>query len=326
MLVAQALRVKHQITTLSRKSDSIIHSLFKDINVVRNCMEADIVVFMHPFLYQKYRLVIPKSVKLIVWAHGIEVWGNWGRAKNPNLSLCDKIIAVSNYTKNRIKENWPKADVEVVYNSIDINKKISEEIQFSEKKDMIIVSRMSSKEQYKGHEIVFKSLSLLNKFDSKISPILHIVGDGDDRVRLERVAKSLNVFNQCIFHGFLNDHEISSVYSKSRLFVMPSYVRKSNKKIWGGEGFGLVYLEAGANKIPSIACDEGGQVECIIDGKTGFLVRPNEIEVADKIQLLINNSDLSQKMGLAAYENVVQNFSFIQFQKNVLSLVDRLLN
>lgn len=140
-----------------------------------------------------------------------------------------------------------------------------------------------------------------------------------------RLYQKKFIEDQVYFHGYVADEEIGEIYSRSFLFVMPSYVIKSKNDIWGGEGFGLVYLEAGLHKLPVIACNEGGQTDCIIDGETGFLVNPHPEEIAEKIELLMNKPELAQKMGEAGYRHVVNNFSFDRFEKNVVNVIKEVL-
>lgn len=321
-LVYKSLAEGSLVKTIARKGKSKIKRLYKDINIIINLQKSNIVIFMHPFLFRRYEKFIPVNVKSIVWTHGREVFGKWGKYKTPNLSLANQIIAVSNYTKEKILENWPEANVKVIHNGVPIPKYEYSAQYLNEKKDLIIVSRMANDVVYKGHEIIFNALSLLQKSSSPYYPTLHIVGDGDDRKRLEKVVESLDLSKQVLFHGYINEDYLEELYSKSLIFVMPSFVKKSEEEKWGGEGFGLVYLEAGLHKLPVIACDEGGQTDCIVDGKTGFLIKPDSKELANKIEFLLNNKKLAHQMGEAGYYYVLEHFNFNRFKKDVLELIN----
>jgi len=194
----------------------------------------------------------------------------------------------------------------------------------SRKKDLIIVSRMASDVVYKGHEIIFDALSLLRNLNFPYFPILHVVGNGNDKKRLENVVESLGLSDQVLFHGYITEDYLEKLYSSSLIFVMPSFVKKSDDEKWGGEGFGLVYLEAGLHQLPVIACDEGGQTDCIVDGKTGFLIKPEAKELAHKIEFLLSNPNLAHKMGEAGYYHVLNHFNFDRFKEDVLQLIESL--
>ena len=98
---------------------------------------------------------------------------------------------------------------------------------------------------------------------------------------------------EIIFVGELNDDELRAEYEKSDLFALTSIPTK--KSI---EGFGFVYLEASAHGLPILAHKTGGVEDAVLDGKTGFVVEPNEPnELKQKLELLINHSELREEIG-----------------------------
>lgn len=321
-LVRQSLKEEYSVNCIARNSKFRIGRIYQDFRAIIGLQKVDIAIFMHPFLFRKYASFIPSKVKSIVWTHGREIFGKWGKYQTPNLSSASQIIAVSSYTKTRVLENWPKANVEVINNAAPIPERKYLEQDLNKKKDLIIVSRMASDVIYKGHEIVFNALSLLQDFNIKYFPTLHVVGDGNDRPRLERIVESLDFSDKVLFHGYVTEEKLENLYSTSLAFVMPSFVKKNEEEKWGGEGFGLVYLEAGLHQLPVIACDEGGQTDCIINGKTGFLVKPDAEAVANKIALLLNDPYLAWQMGKAGYQHVLKRFTFNRFRKDVLQLIE----
>ncbi len=278
-------------------------------------------MIMHPFIFEKVNFITLISQKTIVWAYGIDVWGRYGLNKAPAIIKAHKIIAISSYTKERIQENHLSAkNIYVIPLAVDPHRVNCSQIAPKSDNNIITVSRLAANERYKGHDVVLHALSLLKT--KGISPIYNIVGKGDDIERLKKLVEALHLSNQVRFHGYVPDSEIGDIYQRSNIFVMPSFVKKSENEIWGGEGFGLVYLEAGLHRLPVIACDEGGQTDCIIDGKTGFLVKPEPEQVAEKIEILLKNSQLAQEMGEAGYDNVMNNFTFERFKRDVLQLID----
>jgi phosphatidyl-myo-inositol dimannoside synthase len=86
--------------------------------------------------------------------------------------------------------------------------------------------------------------------DSRVEPLI-IVGDGDDRSRLEEKLKSLGLSRQIIFAGKIPEHEKVSHYCLADAYVMPSH----------GEGFGIVFLEALACGVPVIGARWTGRVK-----------------------------------------------------------------
>jgi glycosyltransferase involved in cell wall biosynthesis len=73
------------------------------------------------------------------------------------------------------------------------------------------------------------------------------------------------------FLGDIPDEKLGAIYAQADVFAMTSMPHKHSV-----EGFGLVYLEAGAHGLPVIAHAIGGVPEAVIDGETGLLVPPGD--------------------------------------------------
>jgi phosphatidylinositol alpha-1,6-mannosyltransferase len=111
------------------------------------------------------------------------------------------------------------------------------------------------------------------------------------------------------------DDALAPLYASADVFAMPCRDR------WLGletEGFGIVYLEAAACGIPVIAGRSGGSHEAVDDGATGFVVDGRAVaEVGDALSRLCHDAELRERMGLAARDRAVTEFSYDR-------LVDRL--
>lgn len=316
LLVTDVLKEKFAVKRFSRKGKKIDYWIKKAV-IIKEIASCDVVIFMHSFLHREFLPFIPKRVKSVVWAHGIEVWGNYGYKQNTGLDKASKVVAVSRFTERQIVKNWPGANVCIIPNCIPFDEGYNSRLG----SDLIIVSRLSSQEKYKGHDVLLEALSEIKKMRPDNFPRLHVVGEGDDKQRLEQKATELNIAEQVVFHGYISDEEIKKLYSQCLVYVMPSYVRKHKEDIWGGEGFGLVYLEAGMNCLPVIGCNEGGQTDCIQDNVTGFLIPPNVEALKEKILYLIDNPDKAKEMGLRGNKLVKQKFTMDSFRKSVQNII-----
>lgn len=97
------------------------------------------------------------------------------------------------------------------------------------------------------------------------------------------------------FLGDIPDDQLPAIYSQADIFAMTSMPHKLSI-----EGFGLVYLEAGAHGLPVVAHAIGGVPEAVIDGETGLLVRPDDpAGLTSAFARLINDSTLRQRLGAA---------------------------
>jgi len=75
------------------------------------------------------------------------------------------------------------------------------------------------------------------------------------------------------------------------------------------EGFGLVFLEANFYKIPVIGSYSGGIRDAVKNGKTGLLVKPNNLEdLIEKILYLYDNEEIRIEMGKQGYNRVINEF------------------
>ena len=93
---------------------------------------------------------------------------------------------------------------------------------------------------------------------------------------------------------------------------------------WGGleaEGFGIVFVEAAACGVPSVAGRSGGSHEAVVDGETGFVVPPCDVDtVRDALARLLGDDSLRSTMGSAARERAVTDLSYDVLAERLLPL------
>ena len=128
---------------------------------------------------------------------------------------------------------------------------------------VMTLGRLAAEEKYKGFDEIMDLLPALIKQIPQIAYV--IVGDGDDRPRLEAKAKSLGVGDRVVFTGFIREAEKADHYRLADAFVMPGR----------GEGFGFVFLEALACGIPVVGSKLDGSREALRQGELGLLVDPD---------------------------------------------------
>ncbi len=128
---------------------------------------------------------------------------------------------------------------------------------------------------------------------------LEVVGDGPLRPFLEQLARELGVASVTTFYGTVTDAQRDAILSRASVFAMPSRIEGGG----AGEGFGIVYMEAGARGLPVVAGNVGGALDAIIDGETGLLVDPESAEVvADALIALLHDPERGRRMGRAGWE------------------------
>lgn len=276
-------------------------------------------VFMHPHIFQECAGLFSDvdAPATVVWAYGSDVWGEFGRRYGSALPKATKVVAISGYTAARVRENFPEADVSVIRLAVEDPPTAARD--GGPGFEIVTVARLAGDEEAKGHDLVLQALGLLAERGLRIP--YHVVGTGPDQPRLVRLARDLGLADRVVFHGYVPDDEKECIYARSAAFVMPSRIVRRDRAPWSGEGFGLVYLEAALRGLPVIACDEGGQVECVIDGTTGFLVRPDPEMIADRIARLAVDPEERRRLGEGGREFVRRRFTPEQFTADLERII-----
>jgi len=155
---------------------------------------------------------------------------------------------------------------------------------------------MAREERYKGHDALLEAWPRVRA--SCPDARLVIVGDGDDRSRLQAKARSLDLDDATLFLGRVDDARLRGLYRAAAFFVMPSR----------NEGFGFVYLEAMLAGRPCIACP-GAAAEILEDGRSGVLVTFGSVpEVEAACVRLFSDPALCDRLGRAGAEAIRQRF------------------
>jgi len=130
---------------------------------------------------------------------------------------------------------------------------------------------------------------------------LDIVGDGPERVALEKLATALGLAASVTWHGWRNKDEIAALYRNSDCFANPSMY----------EGMPNTVLEAMASGLPVIASDVGGNNDLVLPGKTGYLFDLGEPEsLRHHLASLAANPNQCRRFGTHAREHVMANYSW----------------
>jgi glycosyltransferase involved in cell wall biosynthesis len=143
---------------------------------------------------------------------------------------------------------------------------------------------------------------------ARIIPTLSylLVGDGDDRIRLEEKAAALGVRERVVFAGYIPEAEKAAHYRIADAFVMAGR----------GEGFGIVYLEALACGVPVVASTADASREAVLNGTMGEIADPDK---PDELKAAILRV-LDRPVGIVP--KALENFSVEKFRERWGRLVD----
>lgn len=211
-----------------------------------------------------------------ILTHGIEAWGVERPALTRALSRATCVVSVSRYTARRLidEQGLDPARVTLLPCTFDPDRfqprarptALAERLGLDvDQPVMLTVSRLAGKDRHKGYDVVLEALPEIRR----AVPGLHyvIVGEGDDRTRIERRVIELGLKQSVTLAGFVSDADLPDYYALADLFAMPS------KR----EGFGIVYLEAMACGLPAIGGDRDGARDALMDGELGVLVDPDDV-------------------------------------------------
>jgi glycosyltransferase involved in cell wall biosynthesis len=151
---------------------------------------------------------------------------------------------------------------------------------------------------------------------------LVIIGDGPLKRPLQALAASAGLRDRVEFLGALPHAEVLSWMRKAAMLVLPG-IRTATGRV---EGLGMVLLEAAATGLPVIGSRVGGIPECILEGRTGFLVpERNEAALAERMGELLEDTVKRRQMGTAGRALVERRFDIDRQTEALENLYDTLL-
>ena len=219
--------------------------------------------------------------RMISWLH-LSLKGMKTKQKEKNaekFKKVKKVIVINDDMKEEFKEYFPESlnKAERIYNLFDIkeinNKSIDDSLLSEDEKNKLnekYIVACCRLDRQKDLETLINAFSNLKKKEN-IKEKLYIIGDGDKRIELENLSKKLNMSEDIIFLGTQKNPYI---WMKNAEF----FVHSSHK-----EGFGMVLVEAMITNglVVSSDCPVGPR-EILEDGKSGILVKPQDISEMEK--------------------------------------------
>jgi phosphatidylinositol alpha-1,6-mannosyltransferase len=148
-----------------------------------------------------------------------------------------------------------------------------------------------------------------------------IAGAGRDRTRLEHRIRRSEAPVRLL--GRVGEADLPALYACADVFALCCRTR------WGGleqEGFGIVFLEAAASGVPSVAGQSGGAAEAVVDGETGFVVRdPHHPDaVASALGRLLDAPGLASRQGQQARRRAEEEFDYDRLAARLRAALDDL--
>ena len=237
-------------------------------------------------------------VPLVTTLHGTDITlvGNhpfYKTAVNFSINKSDIVTCVSASLKRDTLEKFDiNNEIEVVPNFIDISKYILQQkrciVENTESNKVPIITHVSNFRPVKNIKNV---VLVFNNIQKEIPSKLLMIGEGPEKEMAEQLCKELSIENKVEFLG--NSNQVEKNLCHSDLFLLPSNT----------ESFGLAALEAMASKVAVISSDAGGLSEINIHGETGYLTKPDDIELMSKYAIsILKDSSLLEKFKNKAFK------------------------
>jgi len=242
------------------------------------------------------------------------------------LANASKLICNSQNTAQLILVKWqicsektvilnPGCDTER-FIPAERNNAIIKSLGWSNRRVILTVGRLQKR---KGQDMLIKALPEIKK---TIPNILYaIIGDGEEKIELEQLARELDIQDNVLFMSEISDDKMIKAYQQCDVFALPN--RTVGQDI---EGFGMVLVEAQACGKPVVAGDSGGTAETMIIDSTGFIIDCTQpFFIASTISKLLENNELQATMGAAGRLHVEKTLDWKVHAKQALKIFNSVI-
>lgn len=287
--------------------------------LLRHGGEIDRLFLGHPNLAPLGPLLRLRNPRLRYWvaAHGSEVWEPLSLHRRWSLRAATGLAPVSSHTARSLVERQGAREdrITIVPNALDpafadLPAAPPDSPLPAGARILLSVGRLYRNEPGKGIDHVLRTLPAVLATMPDVYYV--VVGEGDLRPELERLALDLAVAHRVRVTGSLGDEVLRGYLAAAEVFVLPSRQ----------EGFGIVFLEAMAFHKPVIGGAEGGTPDVIEHGTTGFLVTYGDVSaLRDRVITLMTDEALRKRMGDAGHALLRKRFTADHLRRRLVGLL-----
>lgn len=268
--------------------------------------------------------------KLITVVHGLEVTRKMSFIKKlwlkRTLQKSDLVIAVSQFTKGKIIESFSNngINISIFPNGVDPSKfdphletsALKKKFGLVDEKVILTLARVIER---KGHDNVIEALPKIKEQIPNIKYIIAGNWDEDYFQSLKELVRKLRLDQTVIFTGYVPPDEVKYFYNLCDVYIMPS---RELEEMGDTEGFGITFLEANACEKPVIGGNSGGVSDAVVNGETGFLVNPLDVdEIARKLILLLSDEKLSHRLGKQGRERIEKEYTWDIISERIMKSI-----
>ena len=262
---------------------------------------------------------------LVVYAHGEEIttWRQPGKLRAMAFVYrhAERVVANSDFTRDELLKLGVKAErIVLIHPGVDVDrftggleiKDLLQSLGLSKNQKLIVSTGRLSRR--KGFDQVIRALPGL--VSDGVDAHYAIIGIGEDDRYLRDLANSEGVQDRVHMLGHVSAEVLPRWYNAADVFAMP------NREINGdNEGFGMVFIEAGACGAPVVAGDAGGTGSAVVDGETGLRINGDDVNtVAEAIHCLCTDSEMARAMARRAAKRARDRFSWDHVAERTMAL------
>ena len=231
----------------------------------------------------------------------------------------NRIVTLDKLNKQRVKEIYGCESI-IVRSGIDyalLQDVSGERIRdsYDIKDSDFVLLQVGTLAEYKRQVDSIQALKIL-KGTENIKLIFAGESPRTEKVFLENLVKELGIADRVIFAGKVSDENLYKLYMACDILLFPA------EQTWG-----LAAIEAMASSKPVIVNRNCGVAEVIEDGSNGFLVSSRSPEeMAEKVRILMADSNLYKSMGQKAREFVKANFSWEKLAEDYINIFEEVCN
>jgi phosphatidyl-myo-inositol dimannoside synthase len=267
----------------------------------------------------------------VITAYGSEILlaGISRRARFAALRVyngANAVLAISQYTRRLLLDLGVEEQRIVVISlgvdpfkwqaELDEIDSVTKRHNLAEKKVILTLARLTPR---KGQDTVIRALPAV--LEHVPDAVYIIAGQGPDEARLRKLVAELKLEDCVVFAGFVSEEDKAAYYHACDVYAMLS--RQQGYMV---EGFGLTLLEAGACGKPVVAGRHGGVEDAVLDGETGLLVHPEDVdETAQALVAVLTDPQQAACLGQNARSRVETEANWSNVARQTLSVFERVM-
>ncbi len=261
------------------------------------------------------------DAKVVTMFHGVDIRRGvmQGGAIYRNLfEFGDRLLAISEYNYSNLIDFGADRDRVIRHPvGIDLSCFPVRKYEGSGTRRTVTVLSVARLVEEKGLEFGIKAVHMLRQRQPSLSLRYNIVGGGALEGRLRDLIGELGLEDVVFLLGPQTQSEVIRNLMEADLYLMPSIA----------EALPVVLMEAHAAGLPCIATRVGSTDEIVLDGKSGFLVPPQEAgALTDKLEYLVENRQQWPAMGQVGRRHVKDNYDISVLNRKLERIFEELLD